>query len=357
MASTSTVASQPVRANPALMARVSASMAVGGALIAFVAMALPHPAQIDDIGMITVGACAATLGAYMLTVGERLPAWSFHLVEAYSTALITAAIYLAGQSETGPPVNVELVYLFPTLFSAYFFSRAGAIAQIALVGVAFGGLLVFTDAPAALQRWIVTMGTLTTVGIVVNLLVERVGRDFAARQQTTSLLEATLESTADGILVVDAEGRMVSWNSKFTDMWRIPERVMEGRDDDAAIDSVLEQLRHPDRFVAKVRELYDQREAASFDLLEFKDGRVFERYSQPRLLGGEYVGRVWSFRDVTERRRFESQLQHLADHDPLTDLYNRRRFEEELDREAKLSARRGYEGAVLLLDLDNFKYV
>jgi len=106
-----------------------------------------------------------------------------------------------------------------------------------------------------------------------------------ALRQSLSLVQATLESTADGLLVVDEGGRIVAFNHRFTEMWRLPREVIESRDDERAIAAVLNQLVYPEGFVARVRELYAQPDAESQDVLEFKDGRV------------------WSFRDVTERRR------------------------------------------------------
>ena len=176
-------------------------------------------------------------------------------------------------------------------------------------------------------------------------------------ESSLSLLRATLESTADGILVVDTEGRIASFNTEYTRMWRIPESITATGDDDRALTHVMDQLKDPDAFLRKVRELYSSPEAESYDVLEFKDGRVFERYSRPQLLNGECIGRVWSFRDITDRKIFELELQHLADHDALTGLFNRRRFDEELEREVARAARYGETGALLVLDLDNFKYV
>ncbi len=144
-------------------------------------------------------------------------------------------------------------------------------------------------------------------------------RDVTARreaeagvEETLSLLKATIEATADGILVVDREGRIVSFNRKFLAMWRIPEDVIADRDDKRAMEFVLDQLREPERFVKKVRDLYDQPEARSYDWLEFKDGRIFERYSSPQKVAGRTVGRVWSFHDVTRLRLMEDTIRRHA---------------------------------------------
>jgi PAS domain S-box-containing protein len=127
-------------------------------------------------------------------------------------------------------------------------------------------------------------------------------------RHTLSVLTATLNSTADGILVVDAYGRTSSYNGRFVDMWKIPVAVLERGDDTAALAYVKAQLVEPEEFEAKVRQLYASPEAESNDTLEFKDGRVFERYSMPQRLDGSVVGRVWSFRDVTERYRADQEL-------------------------------------------------
>ena len=130
-------------------------------------------------------------------------------------------------------------------------------------------------------------------------------------KQSLSLLKATLESTADGILVVDKEGKIVSYNQRFIQMWRIPQSVIATRDDNEVLSFVLNQLKEPDIFLSKVKELYSKPESESYDVLDFKDGRVFERYSMPQQIGDDVVGRVWSFRNITDRKMAEEEIRKL----------------------------------------------
>jgi PAS domain S-box-containing protein len=127
-------------------------------------------------------------------------------------------------------------------------------------------------------------------------------------ENSLSLLKATFESTEDGLLVVDSSERIVQFNQKFVDMWKVPAGLLVQGEDNNALDYVKGQLTNPDIFLKSIKYLYTNPEATSSDLLEFIDGRVFESYSQPQKVYGINVGRVWSFRDITKRKKAEEDL-------------------------------------------------
>ncbi|MGZ4828809.1 MAG: PAS domain S-box protein [Candidatus Angelobacter sp.] len=127
-------------------------------------------------------------------------------------------------------------------------------------------------------------------------------------QQAISLLNATLDATADGILVVSTEGKISSCNGRFLEMWGVDCGSAIGQRDEELLGLALPQLQNSAQFLSKVKELYSSPEATSFDVLLLKDGRIFERYSQPQCIGERVVGRVWSFRDVTQSRHLEQEL-------------------------------------------------
>ncbi|MCI0634833.1 MAG: PAS domain-containing protein, partial [Actinobacteria bacterium] len=138
------------------------------------------------------------------------------------------------------------------------------------------------------------------VGVAFDITDRRAA--VAELERSVALLRATIDATADGILVVDAGGKMVHFNRRFVDMWKIPTDIVESRDENRALAFVLEQLRDPAAFVKKVMTVYAQPGAVSHDVVELADGRLIERDSRPQEVDGRTVGRVWSFRDVTARR-------------------------------------------------------
>lgn len=129
-----------------------------------------------------------------------------------------------------------------------------------------------------------------------------------------ALLESQNEASLDGILVVGPEGDMLSFNQRFVQMWRIPQEVIRSGSDEAALASVVDKLENPGEFQEKVRYLYEHPDEESRDEIRLRDGRVLDRFSAPvKGPGGESYGRLWIFRDMTERERMKKVLEHHAE--------------------------------------------
>ncbi|MHB8844461.1 MAG: hybrid sensor histidine kinase/response regulator [Nitrospirota bacterium] len=125
-----------------------------------------------------------------------------------------------------------------------------------------------------------------------------------------SLLVTQQDASIDGIMVADGAGTIVSFNKRFVELWGIPNEIVASRSDERAMQIALDKVAEPDRFLDKVKFLYEHRDETSRDLIELKDHRIFDRYSAP-VIGeqGRYYGRVWYFRDITEQKKLEKQLQ------------------------------------------------
>ncbi|MBD2354449.1 EAL domain-containing protein [Tolypothrix sp. FACHB-123] len=176
-------------------------------------------------------------------------------------------------------------------------------------------------------------------------------------EKSLSLQCATLESTADGILVVDSQGTVAGFNQKFLQMWCIPESLIASGNYTKALRLAIQQLEAPRQYIATIRELHLNPDRQIYDAIAFKDGRVFERYSQPQCIGGEIVGRVWSFRDITAHKLAEAKIRHQALHDLLTNLPNRVLFNERLSQALAQAQQSNSNLAVCFLDLDRFKTI
>lgn len=130
----------------------------------------------------------------------------------------------------------------------------------------------------------------------------------ATTKKALSLLNAALESTADGILVVDIGGKITSYNRKYVNMWNIPDSILGSKKRSTIVEYVKRELKDPEGYIARINELAEHPERESYDMLEMNDGRIFERYSKPQKIGSAVVGRVWNFRDVTDREQAEENL-------------------------------------------------
>jgi PAS domain-containing protein len=126
-----------------------------------------------------------------------------------------------------------------------------------------------------------------------------------------SLLKAVFESTADGILIVDNEGKVVLYNHRFEILWSIPQEITKTKDDKTLLEFILNQLVDPGQFISRVTDLYKDKEASSKDFIEFKDGRVLERFSRPLKVENVTAGRYWSFRDVNIKKTRKFSLPSL----------------------------------------------
>lgn len=143
-----------------------------------------------------------------------------------------------------------------------------------------------------------------SVTIAQNALAE-LDRQKAALASSVSLQNATLESTAYGILVVDCDGRLVSWNHRFVELWQVPPELLVPGRKRQVLGHLAAQTRDPKAFVSYVTHLTELPHNASSDTVELADGRVFKRISLPQRLDDQVLGRVWSFDDITELKRIE----------------------------------------------------
>jgi len=175
-----------------------------------------------------------------------------------------------------------------------------------IIGGKVSGVLVVQDYdnPQAYNQ--THLELLEMVSREMSICIERKQSEEALKQRE-SILSAIFDSTADGLLIIDNNGKVIHRNTKFNKMWRIPSKLINSTDDTELLDFVLNQLSEPNQFIEKVKELYKSSKS-DYDVIYFKDGRIFERRSNPLLERKTVKGRIWSFNDITERKRVEAEM-------------------------------------------------
>ena len=182
-------------------------------------------------------------------------------------------------------------------------------------------------------------------------------RAEAQREELLAELQATLESTADGILVTDLGGRVRAFNRRFADLWGMPVSLLQQHDDAAVQAWMARSLTDPVVYGQRLQALAQAALISASDRLELVTGQVLERVTRPLFSGGRPQGRVWSFRDLTEGLAAQERIESLTAHDPLTGLANRSRLTEHV-AQAVLQARQGNGSlALLVVDLDRFRHI
>lgn len=255
---------------------------------------------------------------------------------------------------TGDQLLIKLHALYPQTLKILLTGQANADAIGNLVNA------------AALYRYVAKPWDETDLMLTVQEALKRFEQEQQLAQQNEilvevncqlesaiALLEATLEATADGILVLDEHGQVVNYNQKFIDIWELPAQANLSRDQ--ILSQVLSELAEP--YANQLKERYAQFDSDSFNSLKLKNGKVLECYSQAQQFQESKMGQVWSFRDVTEHRKAEIIIQHQAFHDSLTNLPNRTLFDRELEQALTQATQTDKSLAVMFLDLDRFKTI
>ncbi|HEX5754321.1 MAG TPA: ATP-binding protein [Archangium sp.] len=146
-------------------------------------------------------------------------------------------------------------------------------------------------------------------GIMVDVTAQRRAREDL--EQSVSLLRATLESTADGVIVLQQDWYVTAINKRFQKLWSIPEALLDCRDGRVLSEHMRSQLENAEQVHERTQQLLASSEQEGVDVLRLRDGRVLERYSRPQRLGDTIIGRVWTYRDVTVERRAQAESERL----------------------------------------------
>lgn len=251
--------------------------------------------------------------------------------------------------------NIQVVIC--TAFSDYNWMETienlGVNDNLLILKKPFDNLVVKQLACALTKKWLLERDSKSHT----ELLNQMVKDKTETLQHTLSLLRATLESTTEGVLVVDLNKQILDYNNRFIHILDIPLSLLVFKDENLVQEFIVDKLQDPSLFLKQIEEQSQDIGNISTQVLQLNNGKTLECFSIPHCLNETIVGRVWSFRDITERAFMEKKLEHQATHDALTDLPNRILLHDRIQQAIFESIRNETFFAILFLDLDRFKLV
>lgn len=176
-------------------------------------------------------------------------------------------------------------------------------------------------------------------------------------EERLSELAATLDSTADGVLVTDLAGRIRNVNQRFAVLWSVPQELLLRRDDQALLAWMRNSALDPECYDRELARVNDATQFQTTDTITLRNGRVLERETLPQRSGGRPIGRVFSFRDITERVESRRRIDALSSTDALTGLPNRGVLDERAAAALSRAQRDNAPFALMVVDLDHFKHI
>ncbi|WOB08908.1 putative bifunctional diguanylate cyclase/phosphodiesterase [Piscinibacter gummiphilus] len=217
----------------------------------------------------------------------------------------------------------------------------------------------FDGSIVPVTRRVSRIGQMSDCEVLIVTLRDLTQQRAAEEELDTRVAElrATLESSADGILVTDLSGGIRNFNRRFATMWGLPDELLMQRDDRAVQDWMRRSVTDGDQYVRRLGAILDAALLQASDVLTLHSGKVLERVTLPQCSRGQPIGRVFSFRDVTEQLAAQQRIEQLSHTDALTGLPNRRLLEDRVEFALAMAQRNGQPFALMVFNLDRFKHV
>lgn len=254
-------------------------------------------------------------------------------------------------------IDKDIQVVICTAYSDYSWEetikKLGMVDNLLILKKPFDNVAVRQLAAALTKKW----KLLQEKREYTNKLEKEVEERTDSLSKSLSQIRATLESSADGILVVSNDGAVTDYNSKFVKMWDIPENVMKNKNYKIIMYYMIKSLGEPNKLLSDIRNIEDKSDQIRSAEISLVNGQIFEYYTQPHTLNDKIIGRVWSFRDITQRVNLERKLHHQATHDSLTNLPNRALLMDRIQQAIAKADKSNTSFALFFLDLDNFKNI